>query len=132
MKANNEAKSGYSRVQFPLVLCVAIIDISPNSQTYAVQSFVVDFVEHVVPEPTGADFMCYQADRWSRGHTRFATKGKKKTTELHKPQQNAKPNLSTLQDAGSRCNHLDISRLFGWMNSTSNQGKEAPTPSTPL
>lgn len=97
-----------------------------------VQSFVVGFVEHVVPEPTGADLVCYQADPWNWGHTKFATKGEKEITELHKPQQNAKPNSSTLQEAGSSCNHLDISRLFGWMNSTSNQDKEAPTPSISL
>lgn len=95
-----------------------------------VQSFVLDFVEHVVPEPTGAGLVCYQADQWNRGHIIFATKGRKKITELDKPQQNAKPNSSILQEAGSSCNHPDLSRLFGWMNSTSNQEKEAPTPSS--
>lgn len=61
-KTNNKANnSGYSRVQFPLVLCVAIIYISPDSQTDMVQSFVVDFVEHVVPVPTEAHLVCYQA-----------------------------------------------------------------------
>lgn len=73
-EASNEAKSGYSRVQLPLVLCVAIIDISPDSQTHVVQSFVVNFVEHVVPEPSGADFVCYQADQGNRGHSRVPTK----------------------------------------------------------
>lgn len=101
-KSNNKAKSGYSRVQFPLVLCVAIIYISPESQTDVVQSFVVDFVEHVVTVPNGAHLACYQAERWNRGYTRFATKEEKKkksvsdTKSAHhkhqvkKPQQNAK------------------------------------------
>lgn len=110
-EASNEAKSGYSRVQLPLVLCVAIIDISPDSQTHVVQSFVVNFVEHVVPEPTGADFVCYQADQGNRGHSRVPTKrGGKKS--LSYTNHNQMQNQIQAQEAASSCNHRDNSRLL--------------------
>lgn len=96
-----------------------------------VQSFVVDFVERVVSVPTGAHLACYQAEQWNRGYTRFATKEKKKSVrcaksahhkhQVKKPQQNGKTNSSALQEVGTSCNHFDISRLFGRINSSSNQ-----------
>lgn len=97
-----------------------------------VQSFVVDFVEHVVPEPTGADFVNRLTSGTGDTPDLLVKGKKKKSLSYTKPQQNAKPNSCTLQEASLSCNHPDISRLFGWINSKSNQGKEAPTPSTSL
>lgn len=48
-------------------------------------------------------------------------KSARKKYQVKKPQQNAKPNSSTLQEVGMSCNHLDTSSLFGLMNSTSDQ-----------
>lgn len=93
-----------------------------------VQSFVVDSVEHAVPEPTGADLVCYQADQWSRGHTRFANKGGKKKslsyTNHNKEQNQIRAHCMKQVRVAAMSNSL--------MNSTSNQDKETPAPSTSL
>lgn len=42
-----------------------------------VQSFVVDFVEHITSVPTGTHPACFQAEWCKREHTAFFTKDKK-------------------------------------------------------
>lgn len=134
-KPNNQAKSGYSRVHFPLVLCVAIIYTSPDSQTDVVQSFVVDFAEHAVPVPTRA---CYQPERWNRGYSRFTTKEKnKELSKWHEISSSQTPsqrtttkhkNSSTPEEAGLIATPLTSQNpLVRWKALVTNSFSSAPS-----